>query len=155
MFAKVFRMKEAVHEWLAAQPKNIFFWGHKEVCATMEEEHWKARRLCWKIMLLQFSVFIEIKFVSVVRVIIDTPTYFSMKMKTVGSVESFLPTKLYGITPHTTVTLLSEHCVATLHVFHVSALRSHYQNSTRIFCFFTRAFPHGLLWVPYFQLQQQ
>ena len=32
--------------------KNIFFWGHKEACATMEEVHWKARRLCWKMVLL-------------------------------------------------------------------------------------------------------
>ena len=32
--------------------KNIFFWGHKEACATVEEMHWKARRLCWKMVLL-------------------------------------------------------------------------------------------------------
>ena len=32
--------------------KNIFFWGHKEASATMEEVHWKAWRLCWKMMLL-------------------------------------------------------------------------------------------------------
>ena len=31
---------------------TIFFWGHKEAPATVEEVHWKARRLCWKMMLL-------------------------------------------------------------------------------------------------------
>ena len=45
-------LKEAVHACLAAQPKTFFFWGHKAACAMMEEVHWKARGLCWKMMLL-------------------------------------------------------------------------------------------------------
>jgi hypothetical protein len=38
-----------VHAWFAAQPKTVF-WGHKEACAK-EQVQWRARGLCWKIML--------------------------------------------------------------------------------------------------------
>ena len=73
MVAQVLPMKEAAHAWLAAQPKTFFSEGIKKL-----EQWWKkciekqgdnAEKWCY----YKFSIFIEIKFVSVVRIIIDSP----------------------------------------------------------------------------------
>ena len=78
MFAKALRMKEAVHALFAAQPKTIFFSeGIKKLverwkkCIEMQGDY--VEKWCY----CKFSIFIEIKFVSVVRLIIDSPTYIS------------------------------------------------------------------------------
>ena len=46
---------------LLLSQKHFFFWRHKERCATMEDVSWKARRLCWKMMLLWVLYFYWIK----------------------------------------------------------------------------------------------
>ena len=51
-------LKEAVHSWCTAQPKTFFCEGIKELvqrckkCIEKQIVHWKARGLCWKMVLL-------------------------------------------------------------------------------------------------------
>jgi hypothetical protein len=41
-------VKEAVNEWLAVL--SNFFCGNPKACGTLEQMHWKAQVLCWKII---------------------------------------------------------------------------------------------------------
>ena len=67
-------LKEAVLAWLAAQPKTFFSEGIKKLvqqwkkCIETQGDY--VEKLCY----YKFSVFIEMKFVSVVRIIIVSPT---------------------------------------------------------------------------------
>ena len=77
MVAQVLRMKEAVHAWSAAQPKTFFFEGIKKFVQGWKkciEKHGDyVKKWCY----YKLYIFIEIKFVSVVRIIIDPPTYIT------------------------------------------------------------------------------
>ena len=76
MVAQVLRMKEALHAWLAAQPKTFFFSeGLKKLVQRWKKWIKKQGDCVEKLCSHKFSIFIEIKFVSVVRIIIDSPTY--------------------------------------------------------------------------------
>ena len=72
-------MKEAVHAWLAAQPKTFFSEGIKKFvhrwkkCIKKQEDY--VEKWCY----CKLYIFIEIKFVSVVRIVIDSSTYVSGK----------------------------------------------------------------------------
>ena len=75
MVAQVLRVKEAAHAWLAAQPKTFFFSeGVKKLVQQWKKCVEKQRDYVEKLCYYKFSVFIKIKFVSVVRIIIDSPT---------------------------------------------------------------------------------
>ena len=76
MVAQVLRMKEAVHAWLAAQPKSFFFEGIKKLVQRWKKCTEKQGDYVEKWCYCKFSIFIEIKFVSVARIIIDSLTYF-------------------------------------------------------------------------------
>ena len=79
MFAQVLRMKEVVHAWLAAQPKTFFFSdGIKKFVQLWKKCIEKQGDYVEKLCYYKFSIFIEINFVSVVRKIIDSPTYYQM-----------------------------------------------------------------------------
>ena len=69
-------MKEAVHVWLAAQPKTFFSEGIKKLVQRWKKCIEKQGDYVEKWYYCKFSIFIEIKFVSVVRIIIDSFTYF-------------------------------------------------------------------------------
>ena len=71
MFAQVLRMKEAVGAWLAAQPKTFFSEGIKKFVQRWKKCIEKQGDYVEKCCYYKFSIFIEIKFVSVVRIIID------------------------------------------------------------------------------------
>ena len=74
MVAQVLRMKEV---WLAAQLKTFFFFeGIKKLVQRWKRCIEKHGDYVEKWCYYKFSIFIEIKFVSVVRIIIDSPTYF-------------------------------------------------------------------------------
>ena len=77
MVAQALRMKEAVHAWLAAQPKNFFFFceGIKKFVQRWKKCTEKRGDYVEKWCYCKFSVFIEIKFVPVVRIIIDSAKY--------------------------------------------------------------------------------
>ena len=79
MFAQVLRMKEAVHAWLAAQPKTFFSEGIKKIVQRWKKCIEKQGDYVEKLRYYKFYIFIEIKFVSVVRMIIDSPTYLMNK----------------------------------------------------------------------------
>ena len=74
MFAQVLRMKEAVHAWLAARPKTLFSDGIKKLVQRCKKCIEKQGDYVEKWCYCKFSAFIEIKFVSVVRLIIDSAT---------------------------------------------------------------------------------
>ena len=79
MFAQVLRMKEAAHAWLAAQQKTFFFSeGIKKLVQRWKKCIEKQGDYVEKWCYCKFSVFIEIKSVSVVRIIIDSPTYIDI-----------------------------------------------------------------------------
>ena len=75
MFAQVLRMKEAVRAWLAAQPKTFFSEGIKKLVQRWNKCIEKQGDCVEKCCYCKFYIVIEIKFVSVVRIIIDSPTY--------------------------------------------------------------------------------
>ena len=68
-------MKEAAHAWLAAQPKTFFSEGIKKLVQRWKKCIEKQGDYIEKWWYNKFSIFIELKFVSVVRTIIDSPTY--------------------------------------------------------------------------------
>ena len=77
MFAQVLRMNEAVRAWLTDQPKTFFFSdGIKKLVQRckkcIEKQGDFVEKLCYN----KFYIFIEIKFVSVVRIIIDSRIFF-------------------------------------------------------------------------------
>ena len=75
MVAQVLRLKETVHAWLAAQPKTFFFpEAIKKLVQRWKKCIEKQGDYVEKCCYCNFCIFIEIKFVSVVRVIIDSPT---------------------------------------------------------------------------------
>ena len=76
MVAQVLRLKEAVHAWLTAQPNFFFPEGIKKFVQRWKKCTEKQGDYVEKWCYCKFSLFIEIKFVSVVRIIIDSPTYF-------------------------------------------------------------------------------
>ena len=72
MVAQVLRMKEAVHAWLAARPKTFFFpEGIKKLVQRWKKCNEKKGDCVEKCCYCKFYIFIEIKFASVVRIIID------------------------------------------------------------------------------------
>ena len=76
MVAQVLRLKEAVHAWLAAQPKIFFFSeGIKKLVQRwkkyIEKQGDYVENWCYR----KFSIFIKTNFVAVVRIVIDSPTY--------------------------------------------------------------------------------
>ena len=72
MVAQVLRMKEAVHVWLAAQPKTFFFSeGIKKLVQRWKKCIEKQGDYVEKWCYCKFCIFIEIKFVSVARIFID------------------------------------------------------------------------------------
>ena len=77
MVAQVLCAKEAVHAWLAVQPKTFFSESIKKLVQRwkkcIEKRGDYAEKLCYH----KFSIFIEINFVSVVRIIIDSLKYMS------------------------------------------------------------------------------
>ena len=76
MVAHVLRMKEAVRAWLAARPKTFFFSeGTKKFVQRWKKCIEKQGDYVEKWCYYKFYIFIEIKFVSVVRLIIDSLTY--------------------------------------------------------------------------------
>ena len=68
-------MKEAVYVLLAAQPKTFFSEGITKLTQRWKKCIEKQADCVEKWCYHKFSVLIEIKFVSVVRLIIDSPTY--------------------------------------------------------------------------------
>ena len=75
MVAHVLRMKEALHAWLAAQPKTFFFSeGIKKLVQRQKKCIEKQGDYVEKLCYYKFSIFIEIKFISVVQIIIDSHT---------------------------------------------------------------------------------
>ena len=68
-------LKEAVHSWRAAQPTTFLSEGIKKLVQRckkcIEKQEDCIERWCY----YKFSVFIEIKFVSALRIIIDSLTY--------------------------------------------------------------------------------
>ena len=75
MVALVLRMKEAAHAWLAAQPKTFYSEDIKKLVQRWKKCIEKHGDYVEKLYYYKFSIFIEIKFVSVVRIIIGSPTY--------------------------------------------------------------------------------
>ena len=76
MVAQILRMKEVMHAWLAAQPKIFFFSeGIKKLVQRWKKCIEKQGDYVEKLCYYKFSIFIAVKFVSVVRIIIDSPTY--------------------------------------------------------------------------------
>ena len=73
-------MKEAVNAWLAAQPKTVFFppEGIKKLVQRWKKCTEKQRDYVEKLCCYKLSNFIEIKYVSVVRITTDSPTYISL-----------------------------------------------------------------------------
>ena len=63
-----------MHAWIAAQPKTFFSEGIKKLVQRwkmcIEKQGDYVEKLCY----YKFSIFIEMKFVSVVRIITDSPT---------------------------------------------------------------------------------
>ena len=77
MVAQLLRMKEAVHAWLAAQPKTFFFSeGIKKLVQRWKKCIEKQGDYVEKLCYYKFYIFVEINFASVVRLIIDSSTYF-------------------------------------------------------------------------------
>ena len=73
-------MKEVVHAWLADQPKTFFFSdGIKKLVQCWKKCTEKQGDYVEKWCYYKFYIFIEIKFVSVVRMIIDSPTYIFLQ----------------------------------------------------------------------------
>ena len=71
--AQALRMKEAVYAWLAGQLKTFFFSeGIKKLVQRWKNWIEKQGDYVEKLCYYNFSIFIEIKFVSTVR-IIDSP----------------------------------------------------------------------------------
>jgi hypothetical protein len=64
-----------VHAWLTAQPKTFFSEGIKKLVQQWKKCIEKQGDYVEKLCYYKFSIFIEIKFVSVVPIIIDSPTY--------------------------------------------------------------------------------
>ena len=75
MFAQVLRMKEAVRAWLAAQPETFFSEGIKKFVQGWKKCIEKQGDYVEKWCYCKFYIFIEIKFVSLVRIIIDSRTF--------------------------------------------------------------------------------
>ena len=67
-----------MHSWRAAQPKTFFSEGIKKLVQRWKKCIEKHRDYVERCYYYKFSVFIEIKFVSVLRLIIDSPTYIHM-----------------------------------------------------------------------------
>jgi len=68
-------LKEVVHAWLAAQPNMFFSQGIKKLVQRWKKCIEKQGNYVEKLCYYKFSIFIEIKFVSVVLIIIDSSTY--------------------------------------------------------------------------------
>ena len=66
---------EVVHAWLAAQPKTLFSEGIKKLVQRWKKCTEKQGDYVEKLCYHKFSIFIEIKFATLVRTIIDLPTY--------------------------------------------------------------------------------
>ena len=75
MFAQVLRMKKAVRAWLAAQPKTVISEGKKELVQRWKKCIGKQGDSVEKCCYCKFCTFIEIKFASVLRIVIDSYTY--------------------------------------------------------------------------------
>jgi hypothetical protein len=88
-------LKETAHAWLAAQPKSFFppedikkFVQQWNRCI---EKQWDwVEKWCY----YEFSTFIKIKFVSVVRIIMDWPTYIYFIYFYIISTKSIIVFKL-------------------------------------------------------------
>ena len=70
--AQALRMKEAAHAWLAAQSKTFFSEGIKKLLQRWKKCIEKQGDYVEKCFYYKFYIFIEIKFVSVVRIIIES-----------------------------------------------------------------------------------
>ena len=68
-------LKEAVHSWHPAQPKTFFSEVIQKPVQRCKKYIEKQGDCVEKWCYYKFSIFIEIKFVSVVPIIIDSPTY--------------------------------------------------------------------------------
>ena len=77
MVAQLLRMKEAVHAWLAAQPKTFFPVGIKRLVQRWKKCIEKQGDYVEKWYYFKFSVFIEMKLVSVLRIFTDSHTYIT------------------------------------------------------------------------------
>jgi len=71
-------LKEALLAWLAAQPKTSFSEGIKNLVQWWKKCIEKQGDYVEKWCCYKFSIFIEIKIVSVLRIIIDSPTYMHL-----------------------------------------------------------------------------
>ena len=69
-------LKEAVHAWLAAQPKIFFSEGIKKLVQQWKKYIEKQGDYVEKWCYYKVPIFIEIKTVYILRIIIDSPTYF-------------------------------------------------------------------------------
>ena len=76
-------MKEAVHAWFAVQPKTFFYEGIKKLVQRWKKCIEKQVDYVEKWCYYKFSIFIEINFVSVARIIIDSLTYLGFARETV------------------------------------------------------------------------
>ena len=74
MVAQVLRMEEAAHAWLAVQPKTFSSEDIKKLVQRWKKCIEKQGDYVEKWCYYKFYIFIEIKFVSVVRIIIGSPT---------------------------------------------------------------------------------
>ena len=74
MVAQVLRMKEAVHAWLAAQPKTFFCEGIKKLVQRWKKCIEKQGDYVEKWCYCKLYVSVEIQSLSVVRMIIDSTT---------------------------------------------------------------------------------
>ena len=72
------RVKEAAHAWLAAQPQPFFSKGIKKLVQRWKKCFEKQGDYVEKWCYHKFYNFIEIKFVSVVRIIIDSHTLYAV-----------------------------------------------------------------------------
>ena len=70
-------LKEAVHAWLAAQPKTFYSEGIKKFVQRWKKCIEKQGDYVEKWCYCKFYIVIEIKFVSVVRIVTDSPTYIN------------------------------------------------------------------------------
>ena len=73
-------LKEMVHAWLTARPKTFFSEGIKKLVQQWKKCIEKQGDCVEKWCYFKLSIFIEIKFVSLVWIIIDSPTYISLEI---------------------------------------------------------------------------
>ena len=77
-FTSVQELKEAVHAWLAAQPKKFFSEGINKLVQWWKKCIEKQGDYVEKWCYYKFSIFIEIKIVSVLQIISDSPIYMHL-----------------------------------------------------------------------------